>query len=626
MNRYENSVRCNIILYGGNMFQGHSFLFIFVTHIILPVYVYADPPTGWLDVVSAGQVAGWAEDPDYDGPIQVHIYVSGTIVKGLEAGDWRKDVGFHGYNWSPPPFGPGPDSLLGHEFIVYAIGVDSTGQPDGENPALFGTPKYLDAGCAGLTGDALVWCEGVKSYWQKRQTDTEMLANQFIRVGVNKSYGGTIFQVYDNDWQNNLTLEHGGAAIQLSLWGYDDIGTGSRWYARYFDNGICDSTPYLTQAECLDAGNIECVERCCYLGTHINDCITSIPCNGWSVGAPWNPIQAQVGPECHDWSQDPSNDIADSSWINKTFYTLHDFPYHFTSNQPPEPMTMEQWVTPDTGFVEIIYRVTYSGNITWSFHPQELPAIFTADGMMRHYYYYGGDSPFTGDSVTHIVGPPRSYLRFPGHDIYGHPDYIDYAREGWWGVCDENKDRCLTVAAFDIIFNEASLHDTEEENAGYITPLGYFPIEPGMDISWKLYLFPYKYDEIIGGKTVRQRIYELATDEFKGRTNSIPAIVEEPSTDIQPTQFTLSPNYPNPFNPSTTIRYSIPKTSVVKLTVYNSVGQEITTLVSEKQLPGEYEIQWNGKSQKGVNVPSGIYFYRLKTDTFTETRRMTLLH
>lgn len=76
--------------------------------------------------------------------------------------------------------------------------------------------------------------------------------------------------------------------------------------------------------------------------------------------------------------------------------------------------------------------------------------------------------------------------------------------------------------------------------------------------------------------------------------------------------FTLMGNYPNPFNPGTTIEYSLPEDSFVKVVVYNTLGQEIALLVNEKQQKGIRKIQWDGKNSLGQLVPSGNYFYRFE--------------
>ena len=84
--------------------------------------------------------------------------------------------------------------------------------------------------------------------------------------------------------------------------------------------------------------------------------------------------------------------------------------------------------------------------------------------------------------------------------------------------------------------------------------------------------------------------------------------------------FSLFQNYPNPFNPATNIKYQIANNSFVELKIYSILGKEITTLVNEKQKPGTYEVTFDGSG-----LSSGIYFYRLITEGFSETRKMILL-
>jgi len=91
------------------------------------------------------------------------------------------------------------------------------------------------------------------------------------------------------------------------------------------------------------------------------------------------------------------------------------------------------------------------------------------------------------------------------------------------------------------------------------------------------------------------------------------------------TQFSLYQNYPNPFNPTTTMIYNLPKPEHVRLTVYNMLGQEVVTLVNEKQAGGVYRVQWDGRNQEGMPAASGVYLYRLRAGEFAETRKMLLL-
>lgn len=84
-------------------------------------------------------------------------------------------------------------------------------------------------------------------------------------------------------------------------------------------------------------------------------------------------------------------------------------------------------------------------------------------------------------------------------------------------------------------------------------------------------------------------------------------------------------NYPNPFNPSTIIRYFVPHSSRVVIKVFNILGNEIETLVNEGKSAGTYEIEFNSHLGSDRNLPSGLYFYRLQTGSFIESKKMILL-
>jgi hypothetical protein len=92
-----------------------------------------------------------------------------------------------------------------------------------------------------------------------------------------------------------------------------------------------------------------------------------------------------------------------------------------------------------------------------------------------------------------------------------------------------------------------------------------------------------------------------------------------------PTSFALLQNYPNPFNPTTIIRYDLPKHSHVKLTVYNVLGKVVRTLVDAKEAPGFRQVTWDGLNDAGERVTSGVYVYRIETEGFAATRKLTLL-
>ncbi len=95
--------------------------------------------------------------------------------------------------------------------------------------------------------------------------------------------------------------------------------------------------------------------------------------------------------------------------------------------------------------------------------------------------------------------------------------------------------------------------------------------------------------------------------------------VEDEITEL-PTEYALSNAYPNPFNPTTTIEYTLPKSREVRLTVYNLLAEEVTSLVDDFQQAGNHQVIWDAS-----NFTSGIYFYRLQAGDFVQTRKMVLL-
>jgi hypothetical protein len=104
-----------------------------------------------------------------------------------------------------------------------------------------------------------------------------------------------------------------------------------------------------------------------------------------------------------------------------------------------------------------------------------------------------------------------------------------------------------------------------------------------------------------------------------------------------PVDFALSQNYPNPFwsqatspargggNPTTTITYSLPQKEQVILNIYNMLGEKLVTLVDRVQEAGAHSITWDGRDQKGHVLPSGVYFYRIATETFNQTKKLALV-
>ncbi len=92
-----------------------------------------------------------------------------------------------------------------------------------------------------------------------------------------------------------------------------------------------------------------------------------------------------------------------------------------------------------------------------------------------------------------------------------------------------------------------------------------------------------------------------------------------------PNSFSLLQNYPNPFNPETSIEYDLKKNSQVKISIYNTLGQKVTTLFEGQKPAGKHRLVWDGRNDKGIRLATGTYIYRMEADGATQTKKMLLL-
>jgi hypothetical protein len=105
---------------------------------------------------------------------------------------------------------------------------------------------------------------------------------------------------------------------------------------------------------------------------------------------------------------------------------------------------------------------------------------------------------------------------------------------------------------------------------------------------------------------------------------SAPTEVENPNVGL-PGEFALHGNYPNPFNPTTTIAYDLPEQANVQIAIYNVVGQKVRTLVDRAESAGQHQVEWDGQDDSGRPVSSGLYLYRMTAGEFMQSRKMLLL-
>ena len=139
--------------------------------------------------------------------------------------------------------------------------------------------------------------------------------------------------------------------------------------------------------------------------------------------------------------------------------------------------------------------------------------------------------------------------------------------------------------------------------------------------------FPIEYlGDQFSNYNTKADFFARVLDFFGG----IPLGVDDNSPSLAlPMNFDLSQNYPNPFNPSTTISYTLRpvegKLPVTTLSIYNLLGRRVATLVDKIQLPGTYDIEWDGATQAGQQVASGVYFYKLSRGSDSQSKKMILL-
>jgi len=102
-------------------------------------------------------------------------------------------------------------------------------------------------------------------------------------------------------------------------------------------------------------------------------------------------------------------------------------------------------------------------------------------------------------------------------------------------------------------------------------------------------------------------------------------LVEQHEGQALPNVYSLSQNYPNPFNPQTEVRFQLPEKCTVEFKIFNISGGLVMTIAEGQMAPGYYKVSWDGRNEENQQVASGIYFYRLTTENFNQTRKMALI-
>ncbi|MCX8011280.1 MAG: T9SS type A sorting domain-containing protein, partial [Ignavibacteria bacterium] len=165
---------------------------------------------------------------------------------------------------------------------------------------------------------------------------------------------------------------------------------------------------------------------------------------------------------------------------------------------------------------------------------------------------------------------------------------------------------------FDVRFIDNSLVASLNEQSVVTYNSVSYPVEIKIANSQREFIV----EDLINGKLVSQR---LASDKPVVITNSAVNVVKITPIN-QNVNYTLEQNFPNPFNPKTVIKFSIPQKEFVKLKLFNSIGEELMSLVNQELEAGYHQIEFNS-----TNLPAGIYFYKMSAGKFVQTRKLILL-
>ena len=95
--------------------------------------------------------------------------------------------------------------------------------------------------------------------------------------------------------------------------------------------------------------------------------------------------------------------------------------------------------------------------------------------------------------------------------------------------------------------------------------------------------------------------------------------------DQMPTTFAIDQNFPNPFNPTTTMNYQLPQASDVRITIYNVLGQKVRTLLNTRMDAGYHNVVWDGLNDNGARMASGLYMYKFEAGTYVQVQKMLMM-
>ncbi len=384
-----------------------------------------------------------------------------------------------------------------------------------------------DGGASGLLTD-VDWC-GWAGYMARRTLDTVYQYNDYVRVGFNRRFGGTVFELYGTDKMDRIQ-QHPGGAMQMALYG-DDIGyappgTPSGWFAFNPSQNFLppnasgwDNTPYPTQAACKavhPGADSPCRQELAI--DNVSDDTTNVGCTnaGQDAGAGFNPVQA-VSLNC--WYGDSNNYVDTTTSPAPGFVAMRKTaPNNYSKSSNVPGLTWTQTSQVIGPFAQITYDIVGDSTLrTMTPDFQELPAIFAHGTIGDVVYFYKGSHPYSSlsEPVTRatLAQTDSALLGFtPRTGPYGTGIGVAMA-EDWASLCDAAGTQCITVASFSNPAQVISVVNNSATSNSYFGIHGFFTLKPGLKERTTVFIAPYRYDAVVGGLSVRQWVYQLHQDQ-----------------------------------------------------------------------------------------------------------------
>jgi hypothetical protein len=228
------------------------------------------------------------------------------------------------------------------------------------------------------------------------------------------------------------------------------------------------------------------------------------------------------------------------------------------------------------------------------------------------------------DATTDVTGLPVSDVAFNMSASYNHESSLYYVNVNFSDVTSING------FEFGLSYDNTLLEVVPESITGLVGLSIPTYKEGVVDIASVFAGEEFNGSVIIGfkgkGKSINNAVVEMTNAFVSDKVSGLSTVKELSGIKLNiPTTYALSKNFPNPFNPTTTIEYAIPKSANVELVIYNMAGQKVRTLVNEHKEIGFFKVMWDGKNDRGETVASGLYFYKLTAGHFNKIQKMTLV-